>query len=685
MRPSWLIRLAWLLAGLTVVFEIADTLMTASYRTLFSEETIAVHGWPFNTFAVVGSAIMGALIVSRYPRHRVGWLLSAVGTGASISLTMEAYSIWVLDHDGPGSQTVGEVTGWLSLFTGGPYALTLLTIMFLIAPDGALLSRRWRYAGAVGVTGFACFACGLLLLPGLSAGDMVLDEDETGGAAVTVLFTIGLWLITAALTASVISAIIRMRRAGGLLHRQLMWITASGVFLPAGLIWRQVVQGANGGEQTWVATMPLLVAYIFIPICTAVAILRYRLYNIELFINRAVVLAVGTALVAAGYVALVVGFGGQVGSHTGGFWPSLLATVAVAVAFQPLRTWVARLADRAVYGSRAVPYEALSDFSQRLGDTPAPQTLLPAVAEAAGQIVSARRATASLLVQGVGADAATWPKNVEQGETSLEVVVRDGGEALGTIAVEMPPGRRLRDGEPRLLQDLADQASVAFRNASLDAEATATLVALDLRAEALVASRRRIVEARDAECQRLEAMISRDVFPFLDRLAGSMRDLQATAEANLPLEGVEELLVDVTDTLETLRELSHGVFPTQLERAGIGPALASYLAKSERTVSLQLDQRATGRRFGTRAEAAAYFCCIETIPHCAQNGQVEVEVDEPDLVVQIHGIDYDSLDLQRVNDRVEALAGSLRLEARASGDVLSLRVPIDDQPQLQPA
>ena len=197
MRPSWLVRLAWLLAGLTLVFEIADTLMTASYRKLFSEETIAVHGWPFNTFAVVGSAIMGALIVSRYPRHRVGWLLSAVGTGASISLTMEAYSIWVLDHDGPGTQTVGEVTGWLSLFVGGAYAPTLLTIMFLIAPDGALLSRRWRCAAAVSMTGLACFLSGLLILPGLSAGDMVLDEGETGGAAVTVLFTVGLWLITA--------------------------------------------------------------------------------------------------------------------------------------------------------------------------------------------------------------------------------------------------------------------------------------------------------------------------------------------------------------------------------------------------------------------------------------------------------------------------------------------------------
>ena len=685
MRGSRLVRFAWLLAGLTLVLEVADTLMTASYRALFSEETIAVHGWPFNTFAVIGSSFMGALIVSRYPRHPVGWLLSAVGTGASISLTLEAYSIWVLDHDGPGSQRVGQVTGWLSLFSGGAYALTLLTVMLLIAPDGVLLSRRWRWAAAVSIGGYACILTGLLILPGLSAGDMVLDEGETGGAAVTGLFTVGLRLITVGLTASVVSAVIRMRRAQGVVHQQLRWILASGVFLPAGLIWRQVVQQANGGEQTWLATLPLLVAYCFIPICTAVAILHYRLYDIEVIINRAVVLAVGTAFVAVGYVALVVVLGGQVGSRTGGFWPSLLATAVVALAFQPLRNWVSHLADRAAYGSRAVPYEALSDFSQRLGDALAPQALLPAVAQAAGQVVSARRATASLVVPGGRALTASWPEGAGLGEVSFEVDVLDGGEALGAIAVTTPPGRNIRAGETRLLQDLADQASVAFRNAALDAEAEAHLAALNVRAEGLAASRRRIVEARDAECRRLEATITRDVFPLLDHLEVAVRRLRDSAEAGQPLDGIEGLVDEVTTALEALRELSHGVFPSQLERAGIGPAISSYLAKTRPSVSLRMHDGAEGRRFGARAEAAAYFCCVEAVPHCKSDGQVVIQVEGDDLVVRIAGIARDGVDLQRVNDRVEALAGSLHREASAGNGVLFLRVPIDRVPQAQPA
>ena len=120
---------------------------------------------------------------------------------------------------------------------------------------------------------------------------------------------------------------------------------------------------------------------------------------------------------------------------------------------------------------------------------------------------------------------------------------------------------------------------------------------------------------------------SEDVFPLLDRLAFDMRRLQAAAEAGLPLTGVEDLIDEVTRTLETLRELSHGVFPTQLERAGIGPALASYLARTRPTITLVVDEAAQGRRFGARAEAAAYFCCIEAAPHCDARGRIVVSVE----------------------------------------------------------
>jgi GAF domain-containing protein len=668
-------RLAWSLVAVSVVCEITDTLITSRYRALLSEESLAVHGWPLTAFATMGAATMGALIVARYPRHPVGWLLSVVGAGSSVSLVTEGYSVWVLDHGGPGSASAGHVSGWVSLLLGGPFALTGLAVMFLLAPDGRLLSPRWRWAVVLAASGLGCFAGGLLILPGVSAGDMVIEPGDVGGGTITRLFSVGLWLITVALIAAVISLLMRTRHAKGALRKQLWWIAASGVFLPAGLIWRQVLQHTNGGQQTWSATVPLFVAYFFIPIFTAMAVLRHHMYDVELIVNRAVVFAVGTLLVAGGYVAIVVGVGGFLGARAGGYALSVMATALVALAFQPLRRRVARLADRIAYGSRALPYEALSDFSQRIGESPAPQSLLPAVAEAAGRAVSARRGVAVLELQGDLAQTATWPRDAPQVTPDLEVTVRDSGGTLGRIGVEMHRGRALRADEIRLLEGLAQQAAVAFRNAALDADATANVVALDLRTHELAASRRRIVDAREAESRRLEAAITRDVFPILDRLARTVGRLQRSAETAQPLDGVDELVAEVSTALDRLRGLSHGVFPSRLLSAGIGPALAAYLATSHHSARLEVDPSIRGRRFGRAAEAAAYFCCVEALPHC--RGDVAVSLDVDELVVHVDGIIGPGFDHQVVNDRVEALAGSLVIDLSGDTARLTLRVPVD--------
>jgi hypothetical protein len=389
-----------------------------------------------------------------------------------------------------------------------------------------------------------------------------------------------------------------------------------------------------------------------------------------------VVLAISTLFVAVGYTALVVGLGGEVGSRAGGFWASLLATAAVALAFQPLRSRVSRLADRFAYGSRALPYEALADFSQRLGGAVAPDALLPSVAEAAGAAVGAHRCTATLFVQGIVNESATWPSGTTQDRADREVLVRDGSGPLGIIGVQMPPGRGLREAEAALLQDLADQAGVAFRNASLDADSKAKLAALDLHTKQLAASRRRLVEARDSERRRLAAGISREVFPVLDGIWHVIDNLAVTGETGPEMDVVEQLQTDVATALELLRDVSRGVFPRQLEHAGIGPALTSYLKKTGADITLEMHPSVAGRRFGQRAEAAAYFCCVEAAPDCAGGSRVVIAVEEDDLVVHVTGIVGDGMDVEAVNDRVEALAGSLELRPDEEGSVLTLRVPI---------
>ena len=158
-------RLAWFLAVLTIAFGIADIAITASYRTLFSEESVAEHGFPFLTGAVVLTGVLGAVIVSRYGRHPIGWLLTLIGLTGSFSLLGEAYSIWVLTADGPGPDSLGGTVGWLAALTGGQLAIGCIAMIQLLAPDGRLPSPRWRVVPWVIGVGE------LLFMAGLSAAD----------------------------------------------------------------------------------------------------------------------------------------------------------------------------------------------------------------------------------------------------------------------------------------------------------------------------------------------------------------------------------------------------------------------------------------------------------------------------------------------------------------------------------
>src|SRR4051812_8299308 len=105
-------RAAWLLAALTAVLVVCDTVLTTVSGNIWTEQNAAVHGWPVVPIASLGAALLGALIVSRRPRHAIGWLLCAVGTSASISLAAEAYATWALDAGGPAWGPSGHAAAW---------------------------------------------------------------------------------------------------------------------------------------------------------------------------------------------------------------------------------------------------------------------------------------------------------------------------------------------------------------------------------------------------------------------------------------------------------------------------------------------------------------------------------------------------------------------------------------------
>ena len=521
MRARW----AWALACLTAVFVVADVAVTAAYSSLFSEEAVAIHGFPFTQLAVLGSALMGAVILSRYERHAVGVLLSMIGVLSSFSLVTEAYHVWVIDEGGPGPANLAAVAGWLSSLTGGQLAFAQLAVMFLLAPDGHFLSRRWRWAA--GVIGVGALICTLVLMT-MNPMEFDLRDVDVGGVRGPA-FTLGFFMIAGGLVAALVSMWIRLRRSTGEERQQVRLIALAVAALVAGLANMLIVQNLNGGEQTWVASLPLLVAYVLLPVTFSLAALRYRLYDIEVVINRTVVLAVGFAFAALGYTTVVVAVGRLVDTRTSGLLLSLLATALVALAFQPLRRAVIRVANRIAYGSRAQPYEALSSFSRRLADTPASAELLPAVAEAAGRAVAARRATAALHAPtGVIVSAATWGAEGTDDATTAHVVpVRHGDVTLGSIEVDVLDARPLRPADKRLLIAIADQAAVAFRNTAMEAQLTDHVADLDRTTRQLAESRARILEADVVARRELEEAISHEVLPRLVVLPDQLRVARA--------------------------------------------------------------------------------------------------------------------------------------------------------------
>ncbi|WP_345206066.1 hypothetical protein [Fodinibacter luteus] len=512
-----------------------------------------------------------------------------------------------------------------------------------------------------------------------------MDGKQDGGStAVTALLTVGYLLIAAGLVASVASLVVRLRRSHDDVRRQLLWIATAASMLAVGVVVILAVPRLQGEEGTWLAALPLRLAQVAVPVCVAVAVLRHRLVQIDLVVNRALVLTLATAVVAAGYVGVVVAAGLTVTGGAAGFWPSVVATAVVAVAFQPLRRRIVRIADRLAFGDAAAPYEALADFSRRLGERPDPDALLPALAQAAGGAVNAHHTTVLLQVDHGPDRGARWaPARADGDGLSTEVPIVHRGQHLGSLTVVMPAGHPLRAREHRLLADLADQAGLAFRNAHLTTQLSAQVEELRRHTVHLAESRQRLITAGDAERRRLERAISAQVLVHLVPLPGRLRQLPDAPRNGEPPLAVRlaPLLQSLTAALEGLREITRGIFPAQLTRSGLPSAVSSLLARTSTPGTLHLGDDVAGRRFEPSIEAAAYYCIAEAARELRHPVVVRLGVVDGSLHVGLTGsTGKPSLSVPHMRDRVEAVGGAITVRAAEGDTAVDVRFPLTTQP-----
>jgi hypothetical protein len=351
-------RLAWGLFGLWVVVSAVAFALGTQLEDKF---TLVL------TPALGAFALVGALIASRHPANAMGWLLLAVALLLASTSLIEGY---VVTSDDP-----SPVAIWLDDWFSNIWILLVGVWIPLLFPDGRLPSPRWR---PVAWAGTAAFGVAIL---GYALGDRVLDTSAPGtvhnpyalpgGAgdlAASIAPVAELGLIPAILGAMA-GLVIRLRRSRGVERQQLKWFAYVGalmlgaLFLAAVSLTDPELLGDTVGSVGWGAF--LLLTVLGLPVAMGAAILRHRLYDIDVVINRTLVYGALTATLAATYLALVLLIGLTVGRSNVAI---ALSTLAVAALFRPARARIQGAVDRRFYRRRYDASQTLEAFGTRLRD-----------------------------------------------------------------------------------------------------------------------------------------------------------------------------------------------------------------------------------------------------------------------------------------------------------------------------
>jgi hypothetical protein len=313
----------------------------------------------------VGYATVGLVLSLRRPANPIGWLYAASGLAWALDLPFEPWlEQLVRDHwPLPVAAQLAAVAGG---FLWGPGAGFGITLPFLLLPDGRLRSRGWRLVMVTAVTGAGLVLAAGILMPGpLGETSIANPFALTGpaGTVATVLFDAGLGLHAASAVAALVSLVLRFRSSRGVERQQLRWVAAGGTAAVAGLL-PAILVGL--GIEPRVNDLVIYPAVLCVPVAVAVAVLRYRLWDLDRLVSRTVTYALVTGLLVLPYL-LVVPAAGRLAAGTGSLGVAA-ATLAAAALFQPLRRRIQALVDRRFNRRRYDAARTLDRFAARLRD-----------------------------------------------------------------------------------------------------------------------------------------------------------------------------------------------------------------------------------------------------------------------------------------------------------------------------
>ncbi len=645
----------------------------------------------------------GALIASRLPTNPIGWIFCGAGLLYETQRFTIAYADYALlgGFGWPGGESVAWFSTWVAL--AGPVLAGVF--LMLLFPNGRLPSRRWRTVAWVAVFGAALTALGDAFTPDLLRTHSFVENPfgvvgVIGGrfpaylvfSASTVL---GTTLLLMSTLAALLSVILRLHRVRGDERQQLKWFLYAAVpatvCVSVALIdvvlhhlntYFLLFKNSPNWTGIWSWEFLIFISYLgayaalAVPVFTYVAILKYRLYDVDLLINRTLVYGALSACVVGIYVLAVVALGALFQAQ-GNLAISLAATGLVAILFQPLRSRLQRSVNRLIYGERDDPYAVISHLGKRLEATLAPESVLPTIAETIAQALKLPYA-AILLKEGEGfRTAAAYGSPRGEPETLPLVYQR---EEIGRLVLSpRAPGESFSDADRSLLEDLARQAEVAVHAVRLTTD--------------LQHSRERLVATREEERRRLR----RDLHDGLGaQLAGL--NIQAGALRRLiprDPDAADELVVELREELRSaiadIRRLVYDLRPPALDDLGLVEALrrlAERYGSEDDQLRVLVESPEDIPDLPAAVEVAAYRIVQEALTNVARHARAQTCVvrlgvnDDVTLEIVDDGVGIPAelsagVGLSSMHERASELGGSCVVEpAPKGGTQVLVRLPL---------
>jgi hypothetical protein len=366
-KIAWL---AWMLCAVSLpIVTLSLLLILLGWSTPLPRGWIPWEGQIISSVGLIGAPVLGGLIASRRPDNPYGWLWLGWGLAFTLLLLAQVFAAYALVTQ-PGSLPAPRTVGTVVAGVGWIAGIALVPCLLLLFPTGRLPSRRWRFlAWAVVVAGVLALSLGPFV-PGRSGFAPVENPFGVGGAigeATLLLDNVSVVVVLAAIVPSSLSLVLRYRRAAGVKRQQLKWFAYAAVLLVAALS----IQFVYEPPSVWdvlAEVVPLSVLYVAV----GIALLRYRLYDIDRIINRTLVygaLTVTLALIYFGGVATTQTiFRGLTGQEEQPQLAVVVSTLVIAALFTPLRRRIQSFIDRRFYRSKYDVAKTLEAFSAKLRD-----------------------------------------------------------------------------------------------------------------------------------------------------------------------------------------------------------------------------------------------------------------------------------------------------------------------------